>query len=75
MNNNTVTTIQIDWSENAKMTQVREEKKAYYEDCKVFVHAMHQWTKEGNQSIASLSDHTSHQAAVVMVSIKPVLEN
>ena len=75
MNNSTVATIQIDWSENAKMTQAREEKKAYYEDCQVSVHAMHQWTSEGNQSVASLSDHTSNQAAAVMVSVKPVLES
>ena len=75
MNNSTVATIQIDWSENAKMTQAREEKKAYYEDCQVSVHAMHQWTSEGNQSVASLSDHTSHQVAAVMVSVKPVLES
>ena len=75
MNNSTVATIQIDWSENAKMTQAREEKKAYYEDCQVSVHAMHQWTSEGNQSVASLSDHTRHQVAAVMVSVKPVLES
>ena len=75
MNNSTVATIQIDWSENANMTQAREEKNAYYEDCQVSVHAMHQWTSEGNQSVASLSDHTSHQAAAVMVSVKPVLES
>ena len=75
MNNSTVATIQIDWSENAKMTQAREEKKAYYEDCQVSVHAMHQWTSEGNQSVASLSDHTSDQAAAVIVSVKPVLES
>ena len=37
MNNNTVTAIQIDWSENAKMVQVREEKKSYYEDCQVSI--------------------------------------
>ena len=73
--NSTVATIQIDWSENAKMTQAREEKKAYCEDCQVSVHTMHQWTSEGNQSVASLSDHTSHQAAAVMVSVKPVLES
>ena len=74
MNNSTVATIQIDWLENVKMTPAREEKKAY-EDCQVFVHAMHQWTSEGNQSVASLSDHTSHQAAAVMVGLKPVLES
>ena len=75
MNNSTVATIQIDWLENVKMTPAREEKKAYYEDCQVSMHAMHQWTSEGNQSVASLSDHTSHQAAAVMVGLKPVLES
>lgn len=54
--------------------QAREEKKVYCEECQVFVHAVHQWTSEGNQSVSSLSDYTSHQATAVMVSIKPVLE-
>ena len=39
------------------------------------MHTIHHYASEENQSVASLSDHTSHQAAAVMFSVKSVLKS
>ena len=40
-NDSEVATVQINWSENVKMKQAREEKKAYYDEVQISVHAMY----------------------------------
>ena len=45
-NDSEVATVQIDWSESVKMKQVREEKKAYYDEVQISIHAMYVWTVE-----------------------------
>ena len=74
MQNEGVLTIQIDWSENAKLTQAREEKSAYYNDTQMSLHAMYSWCLAGNQSSLSLSECTVHKANGVYASLEPVLE-
>ena len=71
----TVATLHMDWPENAKMWQAREEKSAYYDECQIPVHAIYGWMTDGCQSYAALSDYTDHKAAAVMTSILPVLKN
>ena len=71
----TVATLYMDWSENAKMWQAREEKSAYYDECQIPVHAIYGWMTDGCQSYAALSDYTDHKTAAVMTSILPVLKN
>ena len=73
-NDSEVATVQIDWSESVKMKQAREEKKAYYDEVQISIHAMYVWTVEMQQSFVAMSDHTDHKAPVVMISIKPILE-
>ena len=75
LQNNGIITIQIDWSENAKLCQGREEKSAYYHDTQVSLHAMYSWYIAGNQSHLSISDCTVHKANAVYASLEPVLEN
>ena len=54
----TVGTLQIDWSENGKMWQAREEKSAYYDECQILIHAMYGCMTDECQSYAALSDYT-----------------
>ena len=73
-NPNTIT-IQLDWSENAKMRQSREEKSAYYHEDSVCLHPMYIWSKENCHSRCAISDCTDHKAPAVMTSIKPILDD
>jgi len=65
-----IATIQLDWSENAKMHQSREEKSAYYHEDSVCLHPMYIWTKQCNYSRTAISDCTDHKAPAVMTSIQ-----
>ena len=70
-----VATIQLDWSENGKMQQSREEKSAYYCEYFVCLHPMYIWTKQCNYSRTALSDCTDHKAPALMTSIRPILND
>ena len=65
--------IQLDWSENLKPRQTKEEQSTYYNEDQVCLHAIHVWTMEGNQSMAALSDCTDHRADAIIGSVNPVL--
>lgn len=69
-----VITIQLDWSENAKMRQSREEKSAYYHEDTVCLHPMYIWFEISRYSRCAISDCTDHKAPAVMTSIQPILD-
>ena len=71
--NQSVATLQIDWSENCSMKQSREEKSAYYSDHQVSIHTMYCWYQNQPQSYAVLSDFTEHKASACLVSLQPII--
>ena len=73
-NTDHVLTIQMDWSENQKVRQAKEEKGAYYHQDQYSIHAMRAWTKNGAFSHAAMSEETSHKAPAVFASIEDVLK-
>ena len=69
--NESIATVHIDWSENARIRQAREEKGGggyYYED-NISIHAMRIWETEGQSSVVSLSDSTYHGTEAVVASL------
>ena len=66
--------IHIDCSENVRIRQAREEKSACYFEDQISLHAMRLYEYDGERSLVSMSDDTSHGAAAVIASIKPILE-
>ena len=73
-NDPAVITVQIDWSENAKLCQAREEKSAYYFSTQLSIHAMYAWWDEDKQnSFGVLSDCLKHQAPAGVTSLEIVL--
>ena len=70
---NKTVTVHLDWSENAKLTQAREEKSAYYHEDSISLHPMYIWTNREKFSVTSISDNKSHKAAAVFASLEPVL--
>ena len=73
--NQNVATIQVDWSENAKMCQSRKEKSVYYHEDSVCLHPMHIWTMDAHFPRLAISDITDHKASVVMPSLYQVFED
>lgn len=73
VDNAEVATIQMDWSENPKLRQAKEERSAYYIEDQVCLHAIHLWTAEGTQSMVACSDCTDHRAEAVIASVKPLI--
>ena len=49
-NNPDVVKIHIEWSENAKLRQPREEKGEYYHQHQVSIHATYSWEHDKKQS-------------------------
>ena len=72
-NNSDVVTIHINWSQNAKLRQVREEKGAHYHEHQVSIHAIYSWEHDKEQSHVALSNCTSHNATAVFACIEPIL--
>ena len=68
-----VLTVQMDWSENPKVRQSREEKSAYYLPDQYSIHAMRIWTSNGAYSHIAMSDVTTHKAPAIFASIKEIL--
>ena len=64
-----VATLQLDWSENAKMQQSQEEKSAYYHEYSACLYPMYIWTKQCNYSRTTISDCTDHKSPAIMTSI------
>ena len=64
-----VATLQLDWSENAKMQQSQDEKSAYYDEYSACLHPMYIWTKQCNYSHTTISDCTNHKSPAIMSSI------
>lgn len=67
--------LQIDFAENMRLRQSREEKSAYYCEEQISIHAVHTWTSEGEESLVAISDSTDHRAPAVWAGIMPILEN
>ena len=66
-------TVHLDWSENAKLTQAREEKSVYYYEDSISLHPMYIWTNKEKFSVTSICDNKSHKAGAVLASLEPVL--
>ena len=65
--------IRMDWSENAKIFQCRQEKSAYYHDKQVSINTLVLYQSEGRVScIGSLSDDTSHKNTAVWASLNVI---
>jgi hypothetical protein len=63
--------IRMDWSENAKLFQTRQEKSSYYHDIQVSVNTVLS-VHQPNQSVTcvgTLSDETNHRYAAVWTSL------
>jgi len=67
--------LQIDFTENMKMRQSREEKSAYYYEKQISIHAVHTWSSDGEESWTAMSDSTDHRAPAVCAGIMPILED
>ena len=67
--------LQIDFTENMKMRQSREEKSAYYYEKQISIHAVHTWSSDGEESWTAMSDSTDHRAPAVWAGIMPILED
>ena len=72
-NNPDVVTNYINWSENAKIRQAREENGAYYHEHQVSIHGIYSWEHYKEQSTVVLSNCTSKNAPGVFASIEPIL--
>ena len=70
-----VATLQLDWSENAKWKQAKAERGSYYNEDQVSLHTMYTWTTEGSSSITAMSDDTDHTASAIYASVEPVLKD
>ena len=70
---NKTVTVHLDWLENAKLTQAREEKSAYYHEDSISLHPIYISTNKEKFSVTSISDNKSHKAAAVFASLEPVL--
>ena len=66
-------TLPLDWSENAKLTQTREEKSAYYHKDGISLHPVYIWTNKEKFFVTSISDNKSNKTAAVFASLEPVL--
>ena len=65
----------MDWSENTKLFQCRQEKSAYYHDVQVSVISAVVYTTDGTAFVGgSLSDNTGHGAAAIWASFKSMME-
>ncbi|CAF1379784.1 unnamed protein product [Didymodactylos carnosus] len=53
-------TIQLDWSENFKLKQARQEKASYYYEQHISILSGYVWKKDDCFSFASVSDDTNH---------------
>ena len=73
--NEHICTIQIDWSENARLRQAAEERSAYYHEDNLSIHAMHAWYEDKETSFVSISDDTDHHAPSVWASLEPILND
>jgi len=73
--NEQICTIQIDWSENARLRQAAEERSAYYHEDNLSIHAMHAWYEDNESSFVSISDNTAHHAPSVWASLEPILND
>ena len=71
--NPNIVTIHIDWSENAKLRQAKEEKSAYYYEDQISLHAMYSWSAKGEQSYVAISNCNNHKAPAVFASLQPIL--
>ena len=66
--------LRMDWSENAKLFQCRQEKSNYYFDIQVSVNtAVVYQCNDSVQYVGSLSDNTDHKNAAVWASLKAML--
>ena len=72
-NNPDVVTIYINWSENAKLIQAREEMGAYFLKHQVSIHSIYSWEHDKQQSHAALSNCTSRNVPAVFASIESSL--
>ena len=64
---NKAAAIRMDWSENAKLFQCRQEKSAYYFDIQVSVNTAVVYQSQGNvRCVGSFSDETDHKKSSCM---------
>ena len=62
--------IRMDWSENGKLFQCRQEKSAYYHDTQISINTAVLYQSDGRVTcIGSLSDDTSHKSTAVWASL------
>ena len=71
--NPSTVTINIDWSENKRIRQAREEKSAYYNETQISIHCMYIWSGEETQSVACISECTNHKAAASFATLEMVI--
>lgn len=67
--------IRLDWSENCKVFQTRQEKSDYYHDLNVALHPMVLYHAGEVTSSTTISDCLNHKAPAVFVSLLPLLDN
>ena len=72
--NQNVATIQVDWSENRKLTHCGEEKGAYYYKDHVSLHPVYVWHEKDWFSKVAMGNSTNHTALAVMTSLLPLLK-
>ena len=72
---NKAAAIQMDWFENVKLFQCRQEKGAYYYDMQVSVNmAVAYQANKSTTCVASLSDNTSHKKTAVLTYLKSMIK-
>lgn len=70
--------LRIDWSENGKIYQTRQEKSAFYGDGEIQVSintAVLYQPEQAPRSLATISDDKCHQAQAVWASLESMLKN
>ncbi|CAF1605264.1 unnamed protein product [Didymodactylos carnosus] len=73
--NDSVATIQLDWSENYHLQQTREEKGAFYYEQHIALQTGHVWLKDGTFSFGSISDDINHMAEAAWAGIQSLLKH
>ena len=72
---NKAAAIQMDWFENTKSFQCRQEKSAYYYDIQVSVNmAVVYQANKSTTCVWSLSDNTSHKKTAMLTYLKSMID-
>ena len=72
---NKAAAVQMDWFENAKLFQCRQEKTAYYYDIQVSINmAVVYQANKSTTCVGSLSDNTSHKKTAMLTYLKSMIK-